>query len=206
MTKRDTWPILDQMATNGHTKDPAYGQEYRERKAGAKTRRMDKKAWYNQPEFVKERDKWYKKAAKSGFQDLEVPIPRTGCVSDLFNEANITSQIRYHCSPVEYFGKLAYWDLMRDYYAAVSELGILLPYQEKALELLCLEGATIAEASKAAKCTPNYVKRLRKGAEKYIEGRLSGEQRESIDWVCSWCGAGGHRSEEAASGSEDGVG
>ncbi len=199
VSKSGSWPVLGHLSDSQNTQSV---RELGERKGKVRKRRMDRTKFYNQKDFVKLRDQWYRKLARTGFKDIEVPIPGTGYVSDLFNQACMTSQIRYHYSPTEYFGKVAYWDLMRDFYNAMSESGILQKWQDQALRMVCLEGKTNAEIQKALKVSPERTRVLRKAAGRYVEGRLNGESGKSGDWVCVWCCQDRNRGSEVSEGRE----
>ena len=86
---------------------------------------MSKKPWYQQPKFLKERKKWYKKLEKSGFQDSEIIDWRTGEEGNLLKgHGSYTSQgdFQRNWSPDKerYFTALRQrsWDMLDEGYSA----------------------------------------------------------------------------------------
>lgn len=84
---------------------------------------MAKTPWYKTPEFLKQRDEWYKRLRDSGFHDGELINPRTNEPSTnlLRGEGNYSSQtdfLRNYGTDIE-----RWYERMRQHYWTMLENG-----------------------------------------------------------------------------------
>lgn len=148
MSKRNTWPNVE--AHDGFTYYDLDDTATRERTKRRPKRRIDKELWYNQPKFLKERNKWYKKLEKAGFKDIEFALTHSGDVSDQFRVSSPDRMLMTNYSPVEYFAKTEYFELLRDYVraleAGIDELGL---DPARILELRIMQGVEFGQSQKS---------------------------------------------------------
>lgn len=139
MSKRALWPNLE--AHDGFTyhdreNDPATTSRTKRRRR----RKVDKTAWFNKPELLKLRDKWYKKLEKEGFRDIEFPLTHSGDVSDQFRVFSPDRMLMTNYSPVEFFAKQEYFELLSAYVRQLEEkYEKKLPGKPKKVELTVMQ-------------------------------------------------------------------